>query len=82
MKLRKAYSEYDAELIYAELLEKEAQKKQPQPTDCRCGEVLRGLIDPKDCPLFGKSCAPQNPIGPCMVSYEGSCNIEYKYRKT
>jgi hydrogenase expression/formation protein HypD len=81
MKLRKEYDEYNAELIYADLLEQDVQKKFSQPTECRCNEVLRGLIDPKDCPLFGKSCTPQNPIGPCMVSYEGSCNIEYKYRK-
>jgi hydrogenase expression/formation protein HypD len=81
MNLRKEYDEYNAELIYADLLEKGAQKKQSQPTRCRCDEVLRGLIDPKECPLFGKSCTPQSPIGPCMVSYEGSCNIEYKYKK-
>jgi len=46
---------------------------------CRCGEVLRGLILPDECPLFGKVCTPQNPVGPCMVSYEGTCQIFYKY---
>ena len=46
---------------------------------CRCGEVLRGLILPDECPLFGRLCTPQNPIGPCMVSYEGTCQIFYKY---
>jgi len=46
---------------------------------CRCGEVLRGLILPRECPLFGTVCTPQNPIGPCMVSYEGTCQIFYKY---
>ncbi len=46
---------------------------------CRCGEVLRGLILPYECPLFGRVCTPQNPIGPCMVSYEGTCQIFYKY---
>ncbi len=46
---------------------------------CRCGEVLRGLILPTECPLFGKVCTPQNPVGPCMVSYEGTCQIFYKY---
>jgi len=46
---------------------------------CRCGEVLRGLILPQECPLFAKVCTPQNPIGPCMVSYEGTCQIFYKY---
>jgi len=48
-------------------------------TDCRCGEVLKGLINPADCPLFGKICNPDHPLGPCMVSYEGACLIEYRY---
>jgi hydrogenase expression/formation protein HypD len=46
---------------------------------CRCGEVLRGLVLPDQCPLFGKVCTPENPIGPCMVSYEGTCQIFFKY---
>ncbi len=51
----------------------------PEPAGCRCGEVLRGLIEPMDCPLFGKGCAPNTPIGPCMVSREGSCNILHRW---
>jgi hydrogenase expression/formation protein HypD len=46
---------------------------------CRCGDVLRGWIDPPACPLFGKTCTPDSPIGPCMVSSEGSCSAWYKY---
>lgn len=46
---------------------------------CRCGDVLRGWIDPPKCPLFGKACTPDSPIGPCMVSSEGSCSAWYKY---
>jgi hydrogenase expression/formation protein HypD len=46
---------------------------------CRCGEVLRGIIRPKDCRLFGKKCLPDSPLGPCMVSYEGACLIHFKY---
>ena len=46
---------------------------------CRCGEVLRGRISPKDCPLFGRVCTPLEPVGPCMVSTEGSCAAYYKY---
>ena len=42
---------------------------------------LKGLISSKQCPLFGKKCVPENPVGPCMVSIEGSCNIEYRYSK-
>lgn len=46
---------------------------------CRCGEVLRGVIHPPECKLFGKTCSPENPIGPCMVSSEGSCAAYYQY---
>jgi hydrogenase expression/formation protein HypD len=46
---------------------------------CACGDVLRGACLPPDCPLFGKSCTPTAPVGPCMVSGEGSCAAWYKY---
>jgi len=46
---------------------------------CRCGEVLRGLIRPAGCPLFARGCSPQSPVGPCMVSSEGSCAAAFKY---
>ncbi|MBN1866479.1 hydrogenase formation protein HypD [Candidatus Sumerlaeota bacterium] len=46
---------------------------------CRCGDVLRGLLSPADCPLFGNACTPRTPVGPCMVSSEGSCAARYKY---
>jgi hydrogenase expression/formation protein HypD len=47
---------------------------------CICGKILRGLKTPDDCPLFADICFPENPIGACMVSNEGSCNTYYKYR--
>ncbi|MCU0916443.1 MAG: hydrogenase formation protein HypD [Planctomycetes bacterium] len=46
---------------------------------CRCGEVLCGLIEPRDCPLFATGCTPSTPIGPCMVSSEGTCAAWFKY---
>jgi hydrogenase expression/formation protein HypD len=46
---------------------------------CRCGEVLCGLIEPIQCPLFAGQCTPQKPIGPCMVSSEGTCSAWFKY---
>ena len=46
---------------------------------CRCGEVLRGAIVPRDCNLFGKACVPEHAVGPCMVSVEGTCAAWYKY---
>ena len=48
---------------------------------CRCGEVLCGLIEPPECNLFGKSCTPQKPVGPCMVSSEGACAAWFKYNR-
>ncbi|NIM10887.1 MAG: hydrogenase formation protein HypD [Candidatus Aminicenantes bacterium] len=50
-----------------------------RPSGCRCGDVLKGRIDPPECPLFGSKCTPDSPIGPCMVSSEGSCSAWYKY---
>ena len=50
-----------------------------QPPGCRCGDVLRGLIHPPECPLFRQECTPRNPVGPCMVSSEGSCAARYTY---
>ncbi len=52
-----------------------------EPAGCKCGEILRGIMEPQDCPLFGKACKPGNPVGPCMVSFEGGCAIAYKYGK-
>jgi hydrogenase expression/formation protein HypD len=51
----------------------------PDPAGCKCGDVLRGDLIPTQCPLFGKTCTPQNPVGPCMVSSEGSCAAYYQY---
>jgi hydrogenase expression/formation protein HypD len=50
-----------------------------EPRGCSCGSVLRGLKIPTDCPLFGKTCTPEKPVGACMVSAEGSCAAFYKY---
>lgn len=46
---------------------------------CSCGKVIVGKIRPQECSMFGRVCTPQNPIGPCMVSYEGACSAAYKY---
>lgn len=49
------------------------------PKGCRCGDVLRARIAPNECPLFRTVCTPENPVGPCMVSSEGSCAAYYRY---
>jgi len=51
-----------------------------EASGCNCGSVLRGLIDSEQCPMFGKGCKPTSPMGPCMVSAEGNCNIAYRFR--
>ncbi|MFW6138933.1 MAG: hydrogenase formation protein HypD [Spirochaetota bacterium] len=51
----------------------------PDPAGCRCGDVLKGVILPPQCSLFGKRCRPEHPVGPCMVSSEGSCAAYYRY---
>ena len=47
---------------------------------CSCGEIMKGRLHPHQCPLFGKVCTPEDPVGPCMVSSEGACAAAYKYR--
>lgn len=51
------------------------------PPGCRCGEVLRGLAYPQECPLFNTVCTPNTPVGPCAVSREGACYIAMKYER-
>jgi len=74
LKLKDKYSHFDAFKRF-NLTEEPGE----EAGECRCGEVLCGLIDPPDCSLFGKSCTPQAPVGPCMVSSEGACAAHYKY---
>ena len=50
------------------------------PKGCRCGDVLKGLIYPDECKLFGKACNPEHPIGACMVSNEGTCQAYFNFK--
>lgn len=75
LKLKKPYAAYDAQVKH-KLRIKEGSGDLP---GCRCGEILRGLIAPPQCPLYMKKCSPDSPFGPCMVSFEGACYIHYKY---
>jgi len=73
-------AQLDARIVYANLFK---NIESVENTSCRCGEIIRGLAEPKDCPLFGTVCTPQNPQGACMVSAsEGACAIAYKYGKS
>jgi hydrogenase expression/formation protein HypD len=75
MALRARYAAVDAEKKYALQLGGEGDDL----PGCRCGDVLKGLIEPPQCRLFGKKCTPDLPYGPCMVSFEGSCLAFHKY---
>jgi hydrogenase expression/formation protein HypD len=74
LKLKDSFSKFDAVKRF-DIDETPTQES----TGCRCGDVLCGLIDPPQCPLFGKTCTPQTPVGPCMVSSEGACAAWFKY---
>lgn len=75
LKLAKALKGFDAELHW---------DIRPGPSreieGCRCGEVLRGVYTPSECLLFGSGCTPEHPVGPCMVSSEGTCSAWFLYR--
>lgn len=75
LRLRPEFEKHDASIRFGA----EAEGDYSMPAGCRCGEVLRAVIYPWDCPAFNKSCNPENPVGPCMVSREGSCFIAAKY---
>ena len=74
LRLREEYAEFDAERAYAVDV-----SYSREPKGCRCGEVLRGVVSPKQCPLFADTCTPEHAIGPCMVSSEGTCAAYYRY---
>jgi len=75
LKLREAFRHRDI----GSILRPEVRSQNEQ-TACSCGEVLKGIKMPTDCRLFGKACTPDRPVGPCMVSSEGSCAAYYKYK--
>uniref|UniRef100_UPI003216B79C hydrogenase formation protein HypD n=1 Tax=uncultured Draconibacterium sp. TaxID=1573823 RepID=UPI003216B79C len=73
-KLKREFEKFDAEANF-DLELPEAQEEK----GCICGPILKGVKRPTDCKLFGKSCIPDNPVGACMVSSEGSCQAYYRY---
>ena len=74
VELKDEYADYDARKKHS-IPKMEYEKK----TGCRCGNVLQGQIKPNQCPLFGKVCNPDHPVGACMVSDEGACSAFYMY---
>lgn len=74
MKLKKEFSQFDAAVRFGMDL-----PDVPEPKGCACGQILMGLKTPELCGLYKKKCTPMTPVGPCMVSGEGSCAAYYKY---
>lgn len=73
--LRPEWSQRDAAAFPVEVPEP------VEPEGCRCGEVLKGTLDPPQCPLFARGCTPDAPVGACMVSSEGTCSAWYRHER-
>jgi hydrogenase expression/formation protein HypD len=74
VRVREEFSAFDAERKFPL-----PNLKIADPTSCQCGEVLKGVIKPSQCKVFGTTCTPQNPLGALMVSTEGACAAYYNY---
>jgi hydrogenase expression/formation protein HypD len=74
LRLKEAYAAFDANLRF-----KPPVSVAQEPKLCSCGDILRGVKIPTECLLFGTGCTPEHPVGPCMVSTEGSCSAYFKY---
>jgi hydrogenase expression/formation protein HypD len=74
LKLRADYAQFDAETLYSV-----PGVRVADPKACQCGEVLKGVLKPWECKVFGTACTPETPIGTCMVSPEGACAAYYNY---
>ncbi|CAN5138034.1 hydrogenase formation protein HypD [soil metagenome] len=74
LKLAPAFSAWDAELKFSV-----PGVRVADPKACQCGEVLKGVLKPWECKVFGTACTPETPIGTCMVSSEGACAAYYNY---
>ncbi len=75
MSLREAWRHRDAGVFPVEL------PPPLEPPGCRCGDVLRGIMAPPQCPLFDRACTPDTPVGACMVSSEGSCAAWHRHER-
>lgn len=73
--IRDTFSQFNAR----EKFDIQIKESQPVVTGCICGPILRGVARPEECKLFKSECNPLNPVGACMVSKEGTCNIAYRY---
>lgn len=80
LRIRSSYSQFDARSRYdIDLSEYLRNAPVRLTSECICGDIMAGIASPLDCRLYGKECTPQNPVGACMVSSEGTCKIWYEY---
>ena len=77
LKIREEFEAYDARKVF-----KIEIADSMDPKGCACGEILTGLKIPSECPLYKKTCTPMDPVGPCMVSSEGTCAAYYRFHNT
>jgi hydrogenase expression/formation protein HypD len=74
LRLHDDFAEFDAELKFSM-----PGVRVADPKACQCGEVLKGVLKPWECKVFGTACTPETPIGTCMVSPEGACAAYYNF---
>jgi hydrogenase expression/formation protein HypD len=77
LQIKPRYEKYDADKNF-DIKTSPAR----EPKGCICGAILRGVSTPQDCKLFRVACTPERPVGPCMVSSEGSCAAYFQYEVT
>jgi len=76
IKIREEFAAFDAEKVFDFRI-----PESEDPKGCACGQILCGVKIPPECALYQKACTPENPVGPCMVSSEGTCAAYYRYHR-
>jgi hydrogenase expression/formation protein HypD len=74
-KLRDRFAKFDVKEKIGVQIKKSVEIR----PGCKCGEIMKGVVKPRDCPFFKTKCTPEHPLGACIVSIEGPCNVAYRY---
>ena len=86
-KVRQSFMDFDIALDLDHLDATHRFGIEPDPSlpdhlpGCKCGQVMAGMVEPEECALFARSCSPDSPRGPCMVSFEGTCRNRFLFRE-
>ena len=78
LRIKEAFSVHDAARRFGVKPDPTIVETQP---GCCCGAIMLGRVEPEDCPLFASTCAPDHPVGPCMVAFEGTCHARFRHRR-